>query len=118
MAAGCWTSASACRRQPTPRREPPAPTSIPVNGAISDSPLWGVTVADRYDIPGASSNTGGALTRARLRTGVRPPPAPLAFLPVPSTAGVPIQKAAPLTVNSLLPTVLQPGIYQGGIHIT
>src|SRR5262249_25294533 len=50
--------------------------------------------------------------------GVRPTPDPLAFLPVPSTAGLPVQKAGPLTVNSLLPTVLQPGVYQGGIHIT
>jgi hypothetical protein len=86
--------------------------------AAYDEPTFGVTVASRYDITGGYSNTGGALMLGRIRTGVRPTPDPLAFLPAPSTSGVPIQNAAPLTVNSLLPTVLQPGIYQGGIHIT
>jgi hypothetical protein len=86
--------------------------------AAYHQPTFGVTVAGRYDITGGYSNPAGALMLGRIRTGVRPTPDPLAFLPIPSTAGVPIQKAAPLTVNSLLPTVLQPGIYQGGIHIT
>jgi hypothetical protein len=96
-------------------------TPIIVNStdaAAYDEPSFGVTIASRYDITGGYSNTGGALMLGRIRTGVRPTPDPLAFLPVPSTAGVPVQKNAPLTVNSLLPTVLQPGIYQGGIHIT
>jgi hypothetical protein len=88
------------------------------DAAAYDEPNFGVTIASRYDITGGYSNTGGALMLGRIRTGVRPTPDPLAFLPVPSTAGVPVQKAAPLTVNSLLPTILQPGIYQGGIHIT
>jgi hypothetical protein len=83
-----------------------------------DEPTFGVTIAKRYDITGGYVNTGGALMLGPIRTGVRPAPDPLAFLPVPSTGGATIQSAAPLTINSLLPTVLQPGIYQGGIHIT
>ena len=86
--------------------------------AAYDQPSFGVTIASRYDVTGGYSNSGGALLLGKMRTGVAPTPDPLAFLPVPSTAGAVVQSAAPLTVNSLLPTVLQPGIYQGGIHIT
>ncbi len=85
--------------------------------AAYDQPNFGVTIASRYDITGGYSNSGGALLLGTMRTGVPPTPDPLAFLPVPSTGGAPVRSAVPLTVNSLLPTVLQPGIYQGGIHV-
>jgi hypothetical protein len=84
--------------------------------AAYEEPTFGVTIASRYDVTGGYSNSGGALLLGKMRTGVPPAPDPLAFLPVPSTAA-PVRRAAPLTVNSILPTVLQPGIYQGGIHI-
>ncbi len=85
--------------------------------AAYDQPTFGVTIASRYDVTGGYNNSGGALLLGTMRTGVPPTPDPLAFLPVPSTGGMAVQSAAPLTVNSLLPTVLKPGIYQGGVHI-
>ena len=85
--------------------------------AAYDQPNFGVTIASRYDVTGGYSDSGGALLLGTMRTGVPPTPDPLAFLPIPSTAGAPVRSAAPLTVSSLLPTVLQPGIYQGGIHV-
>jgi hypothetical protein len=85
--------------------------------AAYDQPTFGVTIASRYEITGGYSNSGGALLLGKMRIGVPPAPDPLAFLPVPSTGGAAVRSASPLTVNSLLPTVLQPGIYQGGIHV-
>jgi hypothetical protein len=85
--------------------------------AAYDQPTFGVAIASRYDITGGYNNSGGALLLGKMRTGVPPTPDPLAFLPVPSTNGATVRSAAPLTVNSLLPTILKPGIYQGGIHI-
>lgn len=73
-------------------------------------------VASRVDVTGGAS-VGGLLSLVRLRTGVRPTLDPLAFLPVPDQSG-PVRSAAPLTINSLLPTILQPGVYQGGIRAT
>jgi hypothetical protein len=88
------------------------------DAAAYDEPTFGVTIASRFDITGNYVTGGGAIMLGRVRTGQRPVPDPLAFLPVPTTTGVTVRSAAPLTINSLLPTVLQPGIYQGGIHIT
>jgi Putative Flp pilus-assembly TadE/G-like len=79
---------------------------------------FGVMTANRFDVTGGISNTPGALLVGSVHTGVSPMPDPLQSFPVPSTAGVTVQSATPLTVNSILPVTLQPGIYQGGIHIT
>ena len=49
---------------------------------------------------------------------MRPTPDPLAFLPIPDGSAVPVRSAAPLTVNSLLPITLQPGMYKGGLRVT
>jgi hypothetical protein len=49
---------------------------------------------------------------------VTPTPDPLTWLPVPNKGTATVQNATPLVINSLLPTILQPGVYQGGIHIT
>lgn len=76
----------------------------------------GVFVASRSDLAGGYVNPGGALMLGRIRTNLRPVPDPLAFLPIPS--GGAVRSAVPLTINSLLPVVLQPGVYQGGIQIT
>jgi hypothetical protein len=53
-----------------------------------------------------------------VRTGVRPTPDPLAFLPVPSSSSVIVRSSVPLTINSLVPTTLLPGVYHGGLHVT
>jgi hypothetical protein len=42
----------------------------------------------------------------------------LTYLPVPDSTTATLQSKSQLVVNSLLPTTLQPGLYQGGIHIT
>ena len=85
--------------------------------AAYEEPTFGVTIASRIDVTGGYNNSGGALIVGPINTGVSPTPDPLAHLPIPTTTGVPVRSATPLTVNSLLPTVLQPGIYAGGIDI-
>jgi hypothetical protein len=77
----------------------------------------GVVVASSADVTGGFVNTGGALTLGRFRTGVPPTADPLRKLAVPNAAALLVRSAAPLTINTLLPQTLQPGIYQGGITI-
>src|SRR2546429_7373592 len=77
----------------------------------------GVVLATSFNVTGGYVNTGGAIILVRIRTGVRPTPDPLWKLAAPARGDYAMQKAAPLVINSLLPTVLKPGIYQGGIQI-
>ncbi len=86
--------------------------------AAYDEPSFGVTVASRYNIAGNYVSSGGAVMLGPVHTGVSPTPDPLAFLPVPDSTAATLRSSTPLTVNSLLPTTLQPGLYRGGIHIT
>lgn len=74
---------------------------VEVTGGIVNPTLISVTVGPR--VP---------------RTGVRPSLDPLAFLPIPDTGTMTVRSAVPLTINSVLPTVLQPGVYRGGIRVT
>jgi hypothetical protein len=83
-----------------------------------DQSSFGVALASRFDLTGGYVNPGGALILGTIRTGLSPTPDPLAFLPIPDSTIAPVRSAAPLTINSLLPTMLQPGVYQGGLHIT
>jgi hypothetical protein len=83
-----------------------------------DQASFGVVAARRFDITGNYVNPGGALILGKIHTGVRPTPDPLAFLPIPDSSTATVQSATPLTVNSLIPTTLQPGVYQGGLHVT
>jgi hypothetical protein len=53
----------------------------------------------------------------KVNTGVSPTADPLRKLVAPSAAAFALQSNKPLVVNSLLPTVLKPGVYQGGIQI-
>lgn len=77
----------------------------------------GPVLASSYNVKGGYVNSTGALTLGKMRTGVDPTPDPLAFFPTPDTATMPERSAAKLVVNSILPTVLQPGIYKGGIQV-
>ncbi|AWM39077.1 hypothetical protein GobsT_26510 [Gemmata obscuriglobus] len=69
-------------------------------------------------------STGGASITSLLplgvpvKTGARPTPDPLAFLPVPDESAAPVRSSTPLTISSVVPTVLQPGVYKGGIRVT
>jgi hypothetical protein len=87
------------------------------DSAAFNQSSFGVVLANRFDITGNYINPGGGLISGRIRTGVRPTLDPLALLPVPDTTAVPVRSAAPLVINSLVPTILQPGIYQGGIQV-
>ncbi|MDY3554903.1 pilus assembly protein TadG-related protein [Gemmata sp. JC717] len=68
--------------------------------------------------------TGGVAVSSLLpvgvpvRTGVRPTPDPFALLPVPDEGAAPVRSSVPLTISSAVPTVLQPGVYKGGIRVT
>src|SRR5439155_588883 len=70
------------------------------------------------DVTGGASNTSSLTLSGKIRTGIRPTLDPLAFLPVPDTTSMTVRSAVPLTVNLILPTTLQPGLYRGGIHVT
>lgn len=74
-------------------------------------------VATNVDVTGGV-NVTGLLNITRMRTDVRPTLDPLAFLPVPDVAAMPLRSNSPLTLNSLLPVILQPGIYRGGLRVT
>ena len=75
-------------------------------------------VVGRVDVTGGiESYSLVSITAGRIRTGVRPTLDPLAFLPVPETSG-PVRSNSPLTIQSLIPVVLQPGVYRGGIRVT
>jgi hypothetical protein len=78
----------------------------------------GVVLAKRYDITGNYVNSGGGTILGRIHTRVRPTPDLLSFLPVPDSAPAPVRSMTPTAVNSPLPTVLQPGVYKGGIQIS
>jgi len=87
------------------------------DSAAFNQSSFGVCLASRFDITGNYINPGGGLLLGSIHTGVRPTLDPLAFLPIPVTSGVPVMSTKPLAINSVLPTILQPGIYQGGIQI-
>ena len=78
----------------------------------------GTLIAGRVDVVGGSSITGGLLNVSRVYTNQQPTPDPLAFLPVPDATETPVRSLNPLSINTLLPVILQPGVYQGGIHVT
>jgi hypothetical protein len=73
--------------------------------------------ARRFSITGGFDNSGGAIVLGGMKTGVRPTPDPLAYLPVPDPSTMIERSASAKTVNSLLPVILQPGIYRGGLRI-
>ena len=83
--------------------------------AAFDQASFGAFVAGRVDVTGGIVNPGGAIILASMNTNVNPTLDPLAFLPIPTSSSV--QSETPLTIDSLLPTILQPGVYQGGIRV-
>ncbi len=77
----------------------------------------GVFVAGQVDVSGGTLVTGAPIVLAGVYTGVAPTLDPLSTLPVPNAATATVRSTTPLTINSVLPTILQPGVYQGGIHV-
>jgi len=67
---------------------------------------------------GGYVNTGGGLLLANQYTNIDPTPDPLARYPLPNPASYPVRSGAPLSINGILPTILSPGVYRGGISIS
>jgi hypothetical protein len=78
----------------------------------------GPVIADSYQIAGGFVNSSGALVLGKMRTGVDPNPDPLATFPLPNVGAMAVKSNGTLNINSILPIILQPGIYKGGINIT
>lgn len=72
----------------------------------------------RIDVTGGASNSSALTLSGRVRTNMRPTLDPLAFLPVPDANSMTVRSPTPLTVNTVLPTALDPGVYRGGVHVT
>jgi len=75
-----------------------------------------LTALGRVDVTGGKQISSLLVLSGKVRTGVRPTLDPLARLPVPTSSTV--RSATPLTVNTIIPTILQPGVYKGGIRLT
>lgn len=86
------------------------------DGQAFNEATLGLIAASRYDVTGNFINSGAIMLGA-MNTGIRPTADPLRRLAVPNVAASPVQSAKPLVINSILPTILKPGVYQGGIQI-
>jgi hypothetical protein len=86
------------------------PSAFRINGI-------GPVLASNYNVTGNYTNTSGTLLLGKMRTGIDPQPDPLAKFPIPDTSTMQERSAGKMTINSLLPTILQPGIYRGGIEV-
>src|SRR5262249_23009032 len=75
----------------------------------------GIVAASSFELVGGYASSGTLL--GPVRTKVPPTTDPLRWLPTPNPTSYPLRSAVPLTINSLLPTVLSPGVYKGGISI-
>jgi Putative Flp pilus-assembly TadE/G-like len=73
-----------------------------------------ILTAPEFDITGGYSGSG---FNGTLKTGVTPTPDPLAYLPPPDPATMPIQSNNKLTISNGTQT-LQPGVYKGGISVS
>jgi hypothetical protein len=78
----------------------------------------GPVIANTMQIAGGYVNSSGGLLVGTIDTGVDPSPDPLVNYPVPDPSSYPVQSKSQLSINSLLPTILNPGIYKGGIKIS
>ncbi len=85
--------------------------------ALSQSGL-GPIGASSFRVAGGYSNTGGGLVLGKMNTGVDPSPDPLVNFPVPNPASYITRSKSQLKINSILPTILNPGVYVGGITIS
>jgi hypothetical protein len=77
----------------------------------------GPITASSFRIAGGYVNSSGGLIWGPMYTGVPPSPDPLANYPTPNPASYAVQSASAMTIDSLLPTILNPGVYKGGISI-
>jgi hypothetical protein len=86
------------------------------SAAFNQNGLGPIT-ASSFRVAGGYVNSSGGLVLGKVNTGVDPTPDPLATYPAPNPASYVVRSAVAKTINSILPTVLQPGVYIGGIDI-
>ena len=86
------------------------PSALIANGGGSVS-------ATQIDITGGYSTPGKGRVEGQINLGAEPVPDPLAYLPPPSRNDLPIQSTKDLKFTKGK-SVLQPGVYKGGISIT
>lgn len=72
----------------------------------------------RISVAGGAINASLLPLNTPIRTGVSPRLDPLAQLPTPDAAGAPVRATTPTTINTVVPQVLQPGVYRGGLRVT
>ncbi|QEL21018.1 hypothetical protein PX52LOC_08147 [Limnoglobus roseus] len=72
----------------------------------------------RISVSGGAVNTSLLPLSAPIRTGISPTLDPLARLPIPDSAGATVRSTTPTIINTVVPAVLQPGVYRGGIRVT
>jgi hypothetical protein len=77
----------------------------------------GPITASSFRVSGGYVDSSGGLLLGKMYTGVDPTPDPLTTYPTPNPASYVTRSASAMTINSILPTVLQPGVYVGGINI-
>ncbi len=85
--------------------------------AFSQKGIGPITASSIRISGGYVNSSGIGLLLGPLYTGVAPSPDPLATYPLPNPASYPVRSASAMTINSILPTILQPGVYVGGISI-
>ncbi len=78
----------------------------------------GLVAASSFEITGKLANTGGGLILGKKHEGAAPTADPLRYLPAPDLAAYVLRSAGPLKISSILPTILSPGVYRGGIQIS
>jgi hypothetical protein len=76
----------------------------------------GTVQASSFQIAGGYTSTGPMI--GPITTGVSPMADPLRSLPVPQILDYPVRSVAPLYLGGTSSTTLQPGVYQGGIHLS
>jgi Putative Flp pilus-assembly TadE/G-like len=84
--------------------------------AFSQNGIGPIT-ASSFQVAGGYVNTSGGLLLGKMNTGVDPSPDPLVKFPAPNPGAYTTRSSSALTINSIVPTILQPGIYVGGISI-
>jgi hypothetical protein len=85
------------------------PEALIVNGS-------GGMKAPVFDIYGGYSTPGGGMLVGQINLGVEPTPDPLAYMPQPNPASLPVQSTRPLNITSGNRT-LSPGVYLGGVSV-
>ncbi|MCI0643082.1 MAG: pilus assembly protein TadG-related protein [Gemmataceae bacterium] len=85
--------------------------------AAFDNQSNGLLSAASIDVTGGWINSGSGAVLTKINSGSAPIADPLRYLPPPDPASLTVRSNNKLTINSLLPRILQPGIYRGGIKI-